>query len=127
MPASTTSSFPTGILGVFLSQSERAPERTVLGVGAQRLTWAELRLKGDRMAAALHALGIRKGDRVGLLTPNSVSWYVFLYAAVRLGAVPVPFDPQMGEYEMAHLFDRVGVRVVLIVPRYRSLRHGEML
>jgi fatty-acyl-CoA synthase len=127
MPASTTSSFPTGILGVFLSQSERAPERTVLVVGAQRLTWAELRLKGDRMAAALHALGIRKGDRVGLLTPNSVSWYVFLYAAVRLGAVPVPFDPQMGEYEMAHLFDRVGVRVVLIVPRYRSLRHGEML
>jgi fatty-acyl-CoA synthase len=127
MSTSSTSSLPPGILGILLRQREKAPNRMVLAVGSQRLTWAELVLKGDRVAAALHALGVRKGDRVGLLTPNGVSWYLFLYATVRLGAVPVPFDPQMGEFEIVHLFERIGVRVVLIAPRYRSLRHGDIL
>jgi fatty-acyl-CoA synthase len=61
------------------------------------------------------------------MTPNSVSWYLLLYATVRLGAVPVPLDPQMGEFEIKHLFERIGLRAVLISPRYRALRHGEIL
>lgn len=116
-----------GLLGILYRGYLRNPNQTVIQVGENALTYKELIKQGESCAAALYNRGIRKNDRIGVMTANSTNWYVFLYATLRIGAIIVPFDPQIGQYEMTYLFDRVGIRMVLVAPSYRGLKHPEML
>jgi long-chain acyl-CoA synthetase len=50
------------------------PARIAITCGAQQLTYGELDAQADRVAAGLHALGIRAGDHVALSCPN-VPWF----------------------------------------------------
>lgn len=116
-----------GIIGILFRNYRKDPNRTVIKIGDNSITYEELIRKGTCIASGLYEMGIRKGDRVGLLIPNSVNWYIFMFGILRLGAVVVPFDPQMGEYEIKYLFDRVGIRTVLVPEKYRGLYHHKIL
>ncbi|PIP40283.1 hypothetical protein CO110_07060 [Candidatus Desantisbacteria bacterium CG_4_9_14_3_um_filter_40_11] len=120
------SSIP-GIFGVLWRNYEKNPDKLVICVGNEQITYKELVEKGDQIATALYEMGIRKGDRVGILIPNSINWYLFLYGIVRLGAVVVPFDPQIGEHEIKYLFDKIGVRIILVAPKFRGLDHSGII
>ena len=63
-----------------------------LDLGA-RLSYRELLAEAERFAAALHALGVRKGDRVALMLPNLPQFVIAFYGAVRLGAIVVNTNP----------------------------------
>ncbi|WP_300343147.1 alpha/beta fold hydrolase [Nesterenkonia sp.] len=60
------------------------------------LTWAQLSEQVEALAAGLHSLGVRSGDRVSLLVPPGNSLTVVLYACLRLGAVAVVADAGLG-------------------------------
>ncbi len=60
--------------------------------GAQ-LTFRELKTQVDRFAAALAGLGIVKGDRVGIMLPNSPQYIISFFAIVRLGAIVTNINP----------------------------------
>jgi fatty-acyl-CoA synthase len=117
----------SGILKVIVDNYNKTPEKLVVGVGKDKLSYNTLINKGDKVAASLYEMGIRRGDRVGLLTQNSVNWYVFLYGVLRLGAIPVPFDPQIAEHEIRYLFDKIGIRVILVMPSFRGLNHKKII
>lgn len=116
-----------GILGILYRGYKKNPDQKFLHVGDKSLSYKELVDKGESCASALFIRGIRKNDKVGIMTANSTNWYVFMYAILRLGAIVVPFDPQLGQFEMTYLFDKVGVRNVLVLPSFRGLKHPEML
>lgn len=116
-----------GIFGILYRSFLKNPEKKVIQVGGNALYYKDLIQKGNRVASALFEIGIRKNDRVGILCANSVNWYIFMYAVLRLGAVFVPFDPQLGKYEIKYLFEKTGIRTVLVSPRYRNLKHPETL
>ena len=67
----------------------RAPENAVLVFPDSRATTAELLVAATRMAQGLRALGVRGGDRVGILMPNCPAFVEALFGASLLGAVPV--------------------------------------
>lgn len=116
-----------GLLGILYRGYLNNPDQIVIQVGENALSYKELIEQGECCATALYERGVRKNDRVGIMTVNSTNWYIFMYAIVRLGAVVVPFDPQLGQYEINYLFDKVGIRMVLVAPSYRGLKHPEML
>lgn len=116
-----------GIYNVFQSNFEKYPNKVVINVNDKNLLYHELVSKGKKVAASLYYMGVRKGDRVAIVIPNSVNWYIFLYGILKLGAIPVPFDPQLAKYEIQYLFDKIGVRVVLIPDSYRNLNHMDIL
>ena len=116
-----------GILGILWKNYSNNPQRVAIGVGEKKITYEQLVNKGTRIAAGLYELGVRKGDRVGMLTPNGCNWYTFLYGLLRVGAIAVPFDPQMGEYEIRYLFDKIGIRVILVPLRYRGIDHSTLI
>ncbi len=64
-------------------------------------------------AKGLAALGVAKGDRVGLLLPNTPYYVVGYYAALELGAVVVNFNPLFAEDEIARQAKDSGVKVML--------------
>jgi len=58
-----------------------------------RYSYRELRDEADRAACALIALGVQRGDRVGIWSGNRAEWMVTQYAAAKAGAVLVNINP----------------------------------
>ncbi len=57
------------------------------------LTYRELQGEVNRFAAGLVALGVRPGDPVGLMLPNTPQFVIAFYGALRAGAIVVPTNP----------------------------------
>ena len=82
------------------------PDRVAITFATQPLTYAQLNATADRVAAGLHAIGIRAGDHVALSCPN-VPWFPIAYFGIlKAGAVVVPLNVLLKPREIAyHLKD----------------------
>ena len=77
----------------FLEDSAaRTPQKTALVCGTQRLSYAEIEAMANRLAQALVANGVGRGDRVLLFLPNSVELVVSIFATLKANAVFVPVN-----------------------------------
>ncbi len=70
----------------------RGGRTAVAGVGPP-LTYAELAERAGRVAAAWQELGVRPGDRVLLILPDSPDWLACFFGTIKMGAVAVPVNP----------------------------------
>ena len=87
------------------------------------LTYAQLLAEVNRFAAALHSLGVRKGERIAIMAPNLPQFVISFYGAARLGAIVVNTNPTYTSREMEHQFADAGAEtVVLLSPYYRKLK-----
>src|SRR5438876_4771487 len=59
----------------------------------RRLTFSELQVEVERVAGGLLAVGVERGDRVGIWTPNCAEWLITQYASARVGAILVNVNP----------------------------------
>ncbi len=82
----------------------RRPDHTALVFGATRLSYAQLNDGVRRVAAGLHRLGVRAGDRVLLFLPNGVEFVQAEYAVFALGAIAVPVNVRLTSGEVEHMF-----------------------
>ncbi len=80
-----------------------------------RLGYRQLNDDANRMANALAGLGIRKGDRVALLMPNCPQFVISYYAALKLGAVVVAFNPLYSPREIEHQLNDCEARVIIVL------------
>jgi long-chain acyl-CoA synthetase len=69
------------------------PDHLALVCGATRLTWRELGGRVNRLANALHGLGLRKGDKLAVVMPNCLPVLEIYWAGVQMGLVLVPLSP----------------------------------
>jgi long-chain acyl-CoA synthetase len=97
--------------------AERYPDATAVSFPvaprAKRLTYRQLVAEAEQFAKALTSMGIKKGDRVGLLLPNSPQFVVAWYACQRLGAVAVGNNPLYTVRELAHQLSDAGIEVLV--------------
>ncbi|ORW01252.1 class I adenylate-forming enzyme family protein [Mycobacterium kyorinense] len=98
----------------------RFADRTYLIVDGQRLTYAELERRSARLARALLAEGIGKGDHVGILMPNSVDWAIAWFATTRIGAVAVPLNTFYKANELSWTIRHADLQAILAWPAFRS-------
>ncbi len=89
-------------------------DKTAVVDGRRRFTYREYEARIDRMARALRDLGVRRGDRVCILSPNSHFFLESFYATSRLGAVLVPLNFRLVAEDHAYIIDHAGVTVVLV-------------
>lgn len=69
------------------------PKQTAFVFGAERLTFAELNARVNRLANGILSLGLRKGDKMAVVLPNSAELYVSYLATAKIGVVIVPLSP----------------------------------
>jgi long-chain acyl-CoA synthetase len=69
------------------------PDHPALVCGATRLTWRELGARVNRLANALHGLGLRKGDKLAVVMPNCLPVLEVYWASIQMGFVLVPLSP----------------------------------
>ena len=95
---------------------------------AEFLGWREIHERATAAAAGIAELGVRPGDRVGLIYPTSPGFFDAFFGAVLAGAVPVPLYPpvrlgRLAEYHRrtAGMLAAAGARLVLADRRVRRL------
>jgi len=108
---------------------ERYGDREVLVAPAQgyRATYRELWDATTKLAKALLARGIEKGDRVGIWSPNRFEWVVIQYATARVGAILVNINPAYKVRELGHALTQSGLTLLLLARRFRQTDYVEIL
>jgi fatty-acyl-CoA synthase len=130
--ASGTSTVP--LLGQTIGQNlaataERHGDREALVVPFQdvRLTYAELVHEVGRVARLLLAMGLQKGDRLGIWSPNCAEWVLVQYATAQVGVVLVNLNPAYRTSEVAYALRQSGCRAVITQVRYKTSEYRDML
>jgi fatty-acyl-CoA synthase len=88
------------------------PEREAVVDGDLRLTYAQFFERCDRWSMALRSLGIKQGDRVAYIAPNTHAMLESFYAVPQLGAVLVPLNYRLIAADFKYLINHSGARVV---------------
>ncbi len=78
----------------------------------------------DQVAAALHAAGIRHGDRIAYVGKNSDVYFEMVYGAMTIGAVVVPINWRLAAPEIAGIIEDSQARLVLVGPEFVALVAG---
>lgn len=87
----------------------------LLGDGPPR-TYADLRARVERLAGALRELGVRRGDHVAVLAPNTAPAFECYLAVPLVGAVIVPLNIRLSADDLAYVLDHSGARLLLFDP-----------
>src|SRR5690348_7174099 len=80
--------------------------------GDLRLTYEQFFSRCDRWSSALARLGVRKGDRVATIAPNTHAQLESFYAVPQLGAVLVPLNYRLLADDFAYMIQHSGAKVV---------------
>ena len=102
-------------------------EAAVFVEQGKRLTYAELSEAVDRLAAGLMHLGLEKGDRVGIWSPNRLEWLLTQFATARLGLIMVNINPAYRLAELEYALNKVGCRALITADRFKTSDYLGML
>lgn len=107
----------------FLERSAaRLPRKTALVCGEQRFTYSELETQANRLAHALQALGVQRGDRVAVYLDNGVEAVVSIFAILKAGGVFLMVNPSTKADKLTYILnDSRASAVVLPGKKGRSL------
>ena len=83
----------------------RFPDKEAIIDGETRLTFAQFDERVDRMAAAMAAAGLKKGDALALLSHNCWQYPTIAFATARLGVILVPINFMLGAGEIAYILN----------------------
>ena len=93
----------------------------------ERWSWRELGRRVDTLAAGLLALGLEKGERIGIWSPNRPEWLLVQFASARAGLILVNINPAYRGTELEYVLNKVGCRALLTAEQFKSSDYLAML
>ena len=114
----TQAPFSRTFIELVREQAARDPQALALVCPQGRYSYAQLAERASRVAGALQAAGIKRGDRVGLLLGNRVEWIDLLLGAGALGAVLVPLSTWSTRSELVFLLQDAGLALLVAQARF---------
>ena len=104
-----------------LTQSAlKSPSKTALVFEGKRWTYAQWNRLVNKAAHAFRAAGLRKGDRVAILTYNLPDQVTAFYGLMKIGAVPVPINYRLAVNEVKYIIDDCRARILLFEEALRA-------
>lgn len=100
------------ICEAFQETSSRSPDKPCLVYLGSKFTYAQIEELVEKLAASLHALGVRKHDKAIIYLPHLPQWIVAWLALQRLGAVAVPITPFYGHYDLQYIANDSGAETI---------------
>ncbi|MGF6833311.1 fatty-acyl-CoA synthase [Paenarthrobacter sp. TE4293] len=86
------------------------------GGDARRWSYEKLNDDVNRLARALLATGVDKGERIGIWSPNCAEWTILQYATAKIGAVLVNVNPAYRSHELEFVVKQNGMRMLVTAP-----------
>ncbi len=119
---------PVGLLHTLMENAgARFGPRPAFDFLGRHTTWTQAAAASDTIAAGLQRLGLRKGDRIGLLLPNCPAYVLLFFGALRAGLTVVNFNPLYTEREVEAQARDAGLQAMATLdlnatyPKARSL------
>lgn len=115
-------------IGDMLRRSaERLPDKPALIMGEASLTYGQFNRRANRLANALMAQGLKKGDRVAVLTNNCIEFFEIYLALCKSGGVMVPINNLLRLGEMNRIVDYIEPRFIIYHRDFQELVTQVML
>jgi fatty-acyl-CoA synthase len=111
---------------VLEERAREHPDRIFLIFGDRRLTYRQVEARASALAAALHELGVERGDRVALDLPNWPEFVLSMFAAAKLGAVIVPFNPRYTVPELQYMLRHSEATVVVCAETFNGMDYLQL-
>src|SRR3954463_13287546 len=92
-----------------------------------RYSYAEFDAEVDRVARALIAAGLRKGDRLGIWSPNRVEWALIQYATAKIGVILVNINPAYRTHELEYALKQSRCRMLVSAPAFKTSDYVAMV
>jgi acyl-CoA synthetase (AMP-forming)/AMP-acid ligase II len=102
------------------AQARRNPEAVAVVDGARSYSYSMLNCRANRLANALAAMGIVRGDRIAILSENRAEYIEATYAAAKLGVILAALNWRLARNELSHCISLVAPKTVLVSPRFAS-------
>jgi fatty-acyl-CoA synthase len=112
-------------LGEVLRQRSREAEALVTRGG--RFTYGDLLAKAEAAGGAMQSMGLRGGDRVGILMGNDEKWLALFYGAALIGAVTVPVNTRFKAAEIDFCLRQAECKALFYVERFLNIDFGAMV
>lgn len=120
IPSSLT--YPEVPLFHFLEDSaKKYPDKPCTIFKGAEISYQEMSKITDQLAAALVGLGVKKGDRVGILIPNTPQFVMAYFAVLKTGGVVVATNPQYTEREIKHQANDSGMKLMIVMSNFYEL------
>jgi fatty-acyl-CoA synthase len=100
------------------------PEKTGARDSKRSLSYAAWNERASRLGSALLGLGLRQGDRVGVVAYNCIEWMEMYVAMARAGLVVVPLNFRLTGPEMAYILDHAEVSAIISGPEFTTTLDG---
>lgn len=101
--------------------AQKYPDRACTVFQDQTVTYRQMNDLSDRLARALIALGLRKGDRVAVMMPNLPQFVLSFYAILKAGGVVVALNPLYQHTELEYQLGDSGARMLIVLRNYADL------
>jgi fatty-acyl-CoA synthase len=108
---------------------ERFGERDALIVRHQQIRWSyrELKARVDAFAAGLLALGLKRGDCIGVWSPNNAEWVVTQFATAKAGLILVNINPAYRLAELEYALNKAGCVALITATQFKTSDYLAML
>jgi len=93
----------------------------------RRLTYRELQQEVEAFACSLLRLGLKKGDRLAIWSPNCIEWTVTQFAAFKVGIVLVNLNPAYKSHELEYVLNKVSCKGLIIASQFKTTNYQELL
>nr|BBJ03288.1 AMP-binding protein [Marinobacter nauticus] len=133
-PSYTSSTADKPLLGMTIGDmldrtAERFPNNDALVCLHQDIRWTykEFVEKVNEAARAFMAIGVKRGDRVGIWSPNRYEWTVTQFATAKVGAILVNINPAYGVHELQYALNLAGITTLVTADSFKASNYREML
>jgi RHS repeat-associated protein len=108
---------------------ERYADNEALIVYHQNIRWTYRQLKKqvDECARALMSIGLKKGERIGIWSPNRFEWTVIQLATAKIGAILVNINPSYRLHELEYALRQSGCRMLISADQFKKSHYTRML
>lgn len=117
---------PRTLPSLLAESAQKYPDNVAIIFYGKKITYAELEKRVNRLASALYEMGLRKGERVSLMLPNSPDFVISYYAILTLGGIVVNTNPMYVERELEYQLNDSGSRMIItladLYPRVKSVQ-----
>jgi acyl-CoA synthetase (AMP-forming)/AMP-acid ligase II len=108
-------------LGYFFDEAvRRVPDKVCIidlfGGTERSITYRKLDERMNRVAATLSRLGVKSGERVGMVVGNRIEFLEFFFGSMRMGAIPVPINTHLNADTLAYVLSDAQCVTALIDP-----------
>ncbi|MDV2440404.1 AMP-binding protein [Acinetobacter gerneri] len=92
-----------------------------------RLTYRQLQAKVNAFACSLLKMGLKKGDRIGIWSPNCVEWTITQFAASKAGIILVNLNTAYKSNELEYVLNKVSCAALVIAPAFKTTNYQEII